>query len=133
MRLLEDQGHRRVYCQINTVIRDPLDITRLDLACAIGYEDAVRTLLEEGEVGINAKGHRDGLTSLSWAFNMGHEKVVKRLLEEGSVVPPQLLSLAILLSRTGMVRIFLEKGVEVNYTYDKVGQSGYNRTQLFRY
>ena len=70
--------HRRVYCLINSEIGAPYDIACLSLACAIGYEDAVRTLLEEGEVDINATDSRNGLTPLSWAVLMEHEAVVKR-------------------------------------------------------
>ena len=136
MKLLEGQEHRRVYCLINSDIGGPQDIPRLNLACAIGYEEAVRSLLEEGEVDINAKGPSDGLTSLSWAVVMGHEAVVKRLLGEDkldwSCNGAALLLMAIEKSRTGVVRLLLEKGVEANFTYDGVGQSIYSGMQHYR-
>ena len=136
MKLLEGQGHRRVYCRINSDIGGPHDIPRLNLACAIGYEEAVRSLLEEGEVDINAKGPSDGLTSLSWAVVMGHEAVVKRLFREGkldwSCNGTALLLMAIREGRTGVVRLLIEKGVEVNFACDYVGQSSYSGMQHYR-
>ena len=53
----------------------------MNLACAIGYEDAVRTLLGEAGVNVNAKDTICGSTSLIWAARMGHEAVIKRLLD----------------------------------------------------
>ena len=136
MKQLESQGHRRVYCAINSDIGGPHDIPRLNLACAIGYEEAVRSLLEEGEVDINAKGPSDGLTSLSWAVVMGHEAVVKRLFREGkldwSCNGTALLLMAIREGRTGVVRLLIEKGVEVNFACDYVGQSSYSGMQHYR-
>ena len=135
MKLLEKKGHRRVYCRARRRIGVPLDIPRLNLACAIGYEDAVRTLLGEGDVNVNADDSTIGLTSLSWAVLMGHEAVVNRLLGEDEVdlscngnMP---LSLAIEQKRTGIVRLLLEKGVEVNVTYDGASQSDYRRMYCY--
>ena len=137
LKLLEGQGHRRVYCKINIKIGKPHDIPRLNLACAIGYEDAVKTLLKEGEVDINEKGPRDGLTSLSWAMVMRHEEVVKRLFGEDKLdwncngIMPLLLAME---SRgKGMIPLFPEKGIEANFTFGEVSQSGYGKTQLYRY
>ena len=137
MKLLEGQEHRRVYCKMNIKIGKPYGIPRLNLACAIGYEDAVGKLLEEGEVDINGKGPRDGLTSLSWAVIMGHEEVVKRLFAESKLdwncngrTP---LLLAVEWRRTGMIRLLLEKGIEANFTFDEVRQSDYAKTQLYKY
>ena len=136
MKLLEGQGHRRIYCGINSDIGGPQDIPRLNLACAIGYEEAVRSLLEEGEVDINAKGPSDGLTSLPWAVVMGHEAVVKLLLREDkldwSCNGTALLLMAIENRRTGVVRLLIEKGVEVNFAYDEVGKSSYSGMQHYR-
>ena len=138
MKLLEDRGHRRAYCKAKDGIGRPLEIPRLNLACAIGYEDAVRTLLYEGDVDVNAEDTTDGLTSLSWAVIMGHEVVVKRLLGEDRVdlnckdsngVTP--LSLAIRREETGIVRLLVGGGVEVNFTYEEVGQSEYSRMQCY--
>ena len=135
MELLAHEGHRCAYCKANNGIGVPLDMPRFNLACAIGYDDAVRTLLEEGNVDVNAKGSTSGLTPLSWAVLMGYEVVIKRLLGEDKVdrscdgsMP---LSLAIGRGETGIVRLLLEKNVEVNFTYDKVSQSGYSRPQCY--
>ena len=137
MELLEHEGHRFAYCKANGGIGVPLDMPRLNLACAIGYDDAVRTLLEDGNVDVNARDPTSGLTPLSWAVLMGCEAVVKRLLGEDKVdwscdgcMP---LSLAIGRGETGIVRLLLEKDVEVNFTYDKVSPSGYSRLQCYRY
>ena len=136
MKLLERQGHRRVYCMIKREIGQPHDVPRLNLACAIGYEDAVRKLLEEGKVDINSKGSPDGLTSLSWAVLMGNEAVVKRLLSEDkldwSYNGTALLLHAIERRRVGIVWLLLEKGVEVNFSYDEASQSGYSKMQYYR-
>ena len=82
MRLLEDKGYSRAYCKAKYEIWRPLEIPRLNLSCAIGYEDAVRRLLEESDVDVNAEDPTNGLASLSWSVVMGHEAVVKRLLDE---------------------------------------------------
>ena len=58
-----------------------LEIPHLTLACAIGYEDAVKALLEEADVDVNARDTPYGLTPLMWAARMGHEAVVKQLLD----------------------------------------------------
>ena len=135
MKLLEDQGHRRIYCLTNSVtaIAESRDIPRLNLACAIGYEDAVRALLEEGEVDVNAGGLRGGLTPLSWAVFVGHKEVVKRLFGEKkldwSYNGSTSLFLAIERRRTGIVRLLLETWAEVDFVYDTVGQSVYSKTQ----
>ena len=138
MELLEDKGHRRAYSIARDGIPWPLDIPRLNLVCAIGYEDAVRTLLEEGEEDFNAKDLSVGLTPLSWAVLMGHEAVVKRLLDDDGVdrdckhssgkTP---LSLAVSNRKPEIVRLLLEKGVEVDYSYEEVSQSNYGSTQLY--
>ena len=135
MKLLESQGHRHVYYKINSDIKWQCDIPRLNSACAIGYEDAVRALLSEGEVEINAKDPPAGLASLLWAVLMGHEEVVRRLLGEklgwscNGTAP---LSIAIGRQRTGILRLLLEMGVEANSAYNEVSQFGYNSTQFDR-
>ena len=123
MKLLEHESHRRTYCEANHRMAESLDMPRLNLACAIGYEDAVRTLLEEGEVDVNAKDSATGLTPLSWAVLMGYEEVVKRLLGEAKLDRSVPLSLAIGKGETEIVRLLVEKGVEVNFTYDEVSQT----------
>ena len=99
----------------------------LSLACAVEYEDAVKTLLEEDKVGVNSKDTAVGLKSLSWAVLMGYGEVVRRLLGEAKLdwscnrsIP---LSLAIGKAETRIVRLLVEKGVESNFTYDDVSQS----------
>ena len=134
LKLLEDEGHRRAYCEAKREIGAPLEVPRLNMACAIGYEDVVRTLLKEpgGSLDVNAKDPTEGLTPLAWAVRMGHEAVVKQLLDEETVdrnckdsegrTP---LSLAIWDRQMGIVRQLLERGVEVNFIYNepKVSQS----------
>ena len=85
LKLLEDKGYRRAYCKAKKGIGKQLEIPRLNLACAIGYDDAVRALLDEAEVDANAKDTTYGLTPLMWAARMGNEAVVKRLLENRNV------------------------------------------------
>ena len=85
LKLLEDKGHRRAYCEANKAIGKQLEISRLNLACAIGYGDAVRTLLEEADVDANVKDTTLGITPLIWAARMGHEAVVKQLLNNCNV------------------------------------------------
>ena len=126
LKLLEDKGHRRAYCEAKKEIATPLDIPRLSVACEIGYEEAVRALLKESKdaLDVNAKDAAKGLTPLSWAARMGHEAVVKQLLDDDRVdrnckdsegrTP---LSWAIREHKTGIVRLLLEKGVEVNFVY----------------
>ena len=127
LKLLEDKGCRRAYCGANKEIGGLLEIPRLNLACAIGYEGAVKTLLEEANVDTNAKDARYGQTSLSWAVVMGREAVIRQLLDEERVdrncsdsygrTP---LSLAIADNATGIVRLLLEGGVMVNSIYKEV-------------
>ena len=133
LKLLYDRGHRRAYCIINWKIRENLKIQRLSLACAIGYEDAVKALLEEADVDVNARDTPYGLTPLMWAARMGHEAVVKQLLNEGrtdrnckdsSGRTP--LSLVIG-GHSKILALLLEKGVEVNFTYNAVSQSDFAR------
>ena len=126
MKLLENKAHRRIYCTVNDSIRLQLDIPRLNLACEIGYEDAVRTLLEEGDVDVNGIDSRTGLTPLSWAVLRRHEAVIKRLLGEDRVdrhcngsMP---LSLAISRKEIRIVQFLVENGAVVNFAYDKVSQ-----------
>ena len=85
LKLLEDEGHRRTYCEINWEIEGGLEIPRLNLACVIGYEDAVRTLLKEDAVDVNARDTTYGRTPLIWAVGMGREAVVKQLLDNRDV------------------------------------------------
>ena len=66
---------------------------------------------------------------------MGHEEVVKLLLAEDRVDRDSKdskgrtpLSLAIKKKKTGIVRLLLEKGVGVNFTYKEVSHSDYIRT-----
>ena len=136
IKLLEDKGQRRAYCKANNEILRQLDIPPLNLACVIGYEDAVRTLLEEGDVDINAKDSSTGLTSLSLAVLMEHEPVVKRLLgddridrdcKDGSGGRP--LWLAICCQNTEIVRLLVENGIELNVTYRMVSKHDYGKTQ----
>ena len=134
LELLQNEGHRRAYCGANTKIGDLLDIPRLNLACAIGYQGAVKTLLEAADVDFNAKDTKHSLTPLSWAVRMGHEAVVKQLLGEDKVdqdcrdsngrTP---LSLAIANENPGIVLLLLDRGIMVNFTYKEVSQPDYNR------
>ena len=55
LKLLEDKGHRRAYCWANREIRRLFKIPSLNLACAIGYEGAVKALLKEADVNVNAR------------------------------------------------------------------------------
>ena len=55
------------------------------MACAIGYEDAVRALLEVAHADVNAKDTTYDQTPLMWAARMGHEAVVKQLLHNCDV------------------------------------------------
>ena len=130
LKLLYDRGHRRAYCIINWKIRENLKIQRLSLACAIGYEDAVRALLKETEVDVNAKDEY-GHTPLLWAVRLRNGAVVKCLLDDGRVdqncknksgwMP---LSLEI---ETGdewrILALLLKKRVEVDFTYEVVSPS----------
>ena len=136
MKLLEDKGQRRAYCKANYEIGRQLDIPPLNLACVIGYEDAVRTLLEEGNVDVNAKDFSTGLTSLSLAVLMEHEPVVKRLLgddrvdrdsKDNSGCKP--LWLAICSQNTEIIRLLLENSIELNVTVDMVSKHNYGKTQ----
>ena len=136
MKLLEDEGQRRAYCEANNVIGRQLDLPPLGLACVIGYEDAVRTLLEEGDVDVNAKDSSTGLTSLSLAVLMGHEPVVKRLLGDDRVdrncednFGGRPLWLAVGYQNTGIVRLLLESGIELNVTVGIVSKPDYGKTQ----
>ena len=135
-KLLEDKGQRRTYCKANNGIERQLDIPPLNLACVIGYEDAVRTLLEEGDVDVNAKEPSTGLTSLSLAVLMEHETVVKRLLgddrvdrdsKDNSGCKP--LWLAICSQNTEIIRLLLENSIELNVTVDMVSKHNYGKTQ----
>ena len=134
MKLLEDKAHRRVYCMAKNGIRLQLDLPRLNLACEIGYEDAVRTLLEEGDVDVNAVDSRTGLTPLSWAVLRRHETVAKRLLGEDRVDRQSYggmpLSLAISSKEIRIVQLLVEKGADVNITYDEVSQIQRHREAL---
>ena len=88
LKLLEDAGHRRAYLKAKREIVKigvRLKIPRLNLACAIGYEDAVKALLEEANVDVNAKDSVHGQTSLMWSARMGHEAVVRQLLDNCGV------------------------------------------------
>ena len=132
LKLLEDKGHRRAYCKMKRGIGRALEIPRLNLACAIGYEDAVRTLLEEADVDVNAKDANGGLTSLSWAVKMGHEAVVKCLLDDGRAdqnckdnngSTPLSLIIEAGDNNGKILTLLLEKGVEVNFIYRAVSQS----------
>ena len=132
MRLLEDKGQRGAYCMAKEEIREQLDIPRLNLACAIGYEDAVRTLLEEDDVDVNAKDIRIGLTPLSWAVLMGHKPVVRLLLSDDRVdrdckdfTGSTPLWVAISKKKTGIVRLLLENRAELNFTYEIVSKCNY--------
>ena len=137
MTLLDNEGHRRTYYRALGGASLHREIPRLNLACAIGYEDAVRTLLEEEDVDVNAKDTTYGQTPLLLAARIGHEAVVKRLLGEDRLnrdckdndgrTP---LSVAIRNKREGIVRLLLEKGVKVNFTYMEVSQSNYIRTSV---
>ena len=136
LKLLEGKGHRLFYCRANHKLRRLTEISRLNLACAIGYEDAVRTLLKDGGVDVNAEDTTYLLTSLSWALVMGHEAVAKRLVGEDRVdrnykdiMGRRPLTLAIWQKNKENVQLLLEKGVEVNYTFIMVSQSSHIRPQ----
>ena len=127
MKLLEGREHRGIYCAWDRKIGLWLDIPRLNLASAIGYEGAVETLLKEDDVGINAIDPLTRLTPLSWAVLMGHDEVAKRVLGDGRVdwrwdgsVP---LFIAVCNAKIGIVQSLLEKGAEVNCTYNEVRYS----------
>ena len=133
MKLLEDEGHMCAYCNANDEFAKPLEIPCLHLACTIGYEDAVRTLLNDSGMDVNADDPTYRQRPLSWAVLMGHEAVVKQLLDGDGVDPDcegkegkRPLALAIRLKRTGIVRLLLQKGVEVNFTFREVSQSDYS-------
>ena len=134
MKLLEDKRLRREYCRLTYRIGTALNIPRLNLACAIGYEDAVRTLLEERDVDVNAKDSTFGLTSISWAILMGNEAVVERLLSVDKVSCDGRMPLSVAIRRreTGIARLLLEKGIEVNFTYAGGSRSDSSRTQCQR-
>ena len=135
LELLKDEGHRRAYCGANTEIGELPDIPRLNLACAIGYQGAVKTLLESADVDFNTKDTKHSLTPLSWAVRMRHEAVVRQLLEEDKVdrdcrdsngrTP---LSIAIANKNLAILGLLLERGVMVNFTYKEVSQPECNRT-----
>ena len=169
MKLLEDKGDRRAYCTAKKEIREHFEIPPLNLACAIGYGNAVRTVLAEADVDVNAKDATYGRTPLLWAVTMGHEAVVKLLLdnrdvdvnakdtkegltslswalrmkdetlvnhllykgradrdcEDGSGRRP--LSFIIGDHQGKILTLLLEKGVEVNFTYELVSQSDYDK------
>ena len=131
MKLLEDKRHRTEYCRSTDRIGIALNIPRLNLACAIGYEDAVRALLEERDVDADAKDSAIGLTPILWAILMGNEAVVERLLSEDKVSCDKKMPLLVAIRRreTGIARLLLEKGVEVNFTYAGVSRSNSSRTQ----
>ena len=61
-------------------------IPRLHLACALGYEGAVKRLLTEPEVDVNSQFTSDNVNRipLSWAVDMGYPTVVELLLENGA-------------------------------------------------
>ena len=140
MKLLGDQGHRRAYCAVNKTIQMQLDIPRLNLACVIGYEDAVRTILEEGDVDVNAKDSTIGLTPLSWAVLMGHEPVIRRLLGDGRIdrdwkdsTGSTALWLAIRSKNTEILGLFLENGIELNFTFaTMVRKSNYGIKKCYK-
>ena len=135
LELLKDEGHRRAYCGANPEIGELPDIPRLNLACAIGYQGAVKTLLEAADVDFNATDTKHSLTPLSWAVRMRHEAVVRQLLGEDKVdrdcrdsngrTP---LSIAIANEDPEILGLLLERGVMVNFTYKEVSQPEYNRT-----
>ena len=137
MELLENKGQRRSYCRANDEFRGQLDIPPLNLACVIGYEDAVRTLLEGGNIDVNAKDSSTGLTSLSFAVVMEYAPVVKRLLgddrvdrdcRDNSGATP--LWLAVICKNTEIVRLLLENGVELNATVDIVSTTQAKRSVI---
>ena len=130
LKMLEDKGHRRVYCKTNREIKRELEIPRLNLACAIGYEDAVRILFKEDGVDANARDNLYGRTPLIWAAGMGHEAVVKQLLDNRDVDAnakdnSSLTSLlyAVVLGNEAVVRHLLnESRVDQNYK-DRKGRA----------
>ena len=133
LKLLDSREHRRTYCRINRKIQKDFNIQRLGLACAIGYEGAVRTLLEDDDMDVNAKDEY-GHTPLLWAVRFGHGAVVKCLLDDGRVdqncknnagwMP---IALEIEVRNGEILTLLLEKRVEVDFTYKVVSPSNIGR------
>ena len=131
LKILEDKEHRHAYCNINGGFLRRLEIPRLNLACAIGYEDAVRTLLKEDGVDVNARDTEYGRTPLIWAAGMGHEAVVMQLLDNRDVkvnakdtntsLTP--LSWAVLRRNEAVVRHLLSEGRVDQNCKDRKGRT----------
>src|SRR2546426_2520503 len=68
-------------------MRNPADAngTALQLACSWGRLEAVRALVEESSVEVNAR-DASGKTALAYALEAGHQELVAYLKERGATV-----------------------------------------------
>ena len=101
----------------------------------MGHEAVVKQLLENRDVDVNAKDTKTSLTSLSWAVVSRNEAVARHLLNEVKVDQnykdrkgraPLSFEIQVGDENKRILPLLLEKGVEVNFSYDVVSRFDYS-------